>query len=141
MVLHEITERVRMERALREQAAFTQALVDLAQEALSAPGLEALAAAIARRLQVLFGAEEALVGMAEAELRLLYATRPLEGPLPRPNLLERALEEGKPLVLETLAEGSCALAEAWGLRSALVIPFRAQGFLSLIHISEPTRPY
>lgn len=128
LVLHEITERVRMERALREQAAFTQALVDLAQEALSAPGLEALAAAIARRLQVLFGAEEALVGMAEAELRLLYATRPLEGPLPRPNLLERALEEGKPLVLETLAEGSCALAEAWGLRSALVIPFRAQGF-------------
>jgi signal transduction histidine kinase len=30
LVLHDITGRTRMERALREQAAFTQALVDLA---------------------------------------------------------------------------------------------------------------
>ncbi|AFV76536.1 PAS domain S-box [Thermus oshimai JL-2] len=130
LVLHDISERARMEKALRDQVAFTQALVDLAQAALAEGGLEALAARIAERLRGLFGAEEAFLAAEEGgALRPLYTTCSLPpGGLPRPNLLERAMEEGKPLGVEALGRADCALAEALGLKSALVIPFRAGGF-------------
>ncbi|WP_038056833.1 ATP-binding protein [Thermus amyloliquefaciens] len=134
LVLHDITERTRMERALRDQVAFTQALVDLAQEALRERDLAALGRGVVERLRGLFAADEGLFFLeVEGVPRVLYATCPLpEGP-PQPNLLRRALDrvavgqEGgfAPLGAETLGPEDCALAEALGLKSALVVPFGA----------------
>ncbi|GAA6754562.1 ATP-binding protein [Thermus thalpophilus] len=126
LVLHDISERVRMERALREQVAFTQALVDLAQAALREQNLKGLAEAIVRRLQSLFAAEEGVL-VAEGE-GVLFATCPLPPSLPQPNLLERALAEESPLGVEELRPSECAIAATLGLHSALVVPFRAGVF-------------
>lgn len=129
LVLHDITERTRMERALREQVAFTQTLVDLAKEALRQPGLAPLTEAIVKRLQVLFSADEGLLLAEEGgSQRVLYSTCTLPGPLPRPNLLEKALMEGEPLGAEVLEAQDCGVAQMLGLKSALVVPFRAGGF-------------
>ncbi|MCX7849967.1 ATP-binding protein [Thermus sp.] len=129
LVLHDISERTRMERVLREQVAFTQGLVDVAQAALRQTGMRALAEAIVSRLQALFAADEGmLLAEGEGELQALYSTCPLPAPLPRPNLLEQALEAGAPLGVEALPPEACALAGGLGLKSALVVPFRAGGF-------------
>ncbi|TBH20957.1 ATP-binding protein [Thermus thermamylovorans] len=129
LVLHDITERTRVERALRDQVAFTQALVDVAQTALRQRGLAALGEALVKRLQALFGADEGLL-LAEGGGvgQMLYGTCPLPQELPQPNLLGKALREGSPLGVEALGPGDCALAEALGLRSVLVTPFRAGDF-------------
>ncbi|MFN3179904.1 MAG: PAS domain S-box protein, partial [Thermus sp.] len=129
LVLHDITERTRMERALREQVAFTQALVDLAQEALRQRGLAPLTEAIVKRLQTLFAADEGLLLAEEGgSQRVLHSTCPLPGALPRPNLLEKALAEGGALGAEVLGAQDCGVAGMLGLKSALVVPFRAGGF-------------
>lgn len=129
LVFHDITERTRMERALREQVAFTQTLVDLAKEALRQPGLAPLTEAIVKRLQALFSADEGLLLAEEGgSQRVLYSTCTLPGPLPRPNLLEKALMEGEPLGAEVLEAQDCGVAQMLGLKSALVVPFRAGGF-------------
>ncbi|GAB5601691.1 ATP-binding protein [Thermus sp. FJN-A] len=129
LVLHDITERTSMERALRDQVAFTQALVDVAQAALRQRGLRALGQAMVERLVALFAAQEGVL-LAESGGRgeVLHSTCALPGELPRPNLLERALEEEAPLGVEALTPRDCALAGALGLESALVVPFRAEGF-------------
>ncbi len=129
LVLHDISERTRMERALREQAAFTQALVDLAQEALRQRDLSALGEAIVGRLRTLFLADEGLL-LSENGGReeVLFATCPIPAELPWPNLLERALVQEAPLGVEVLRPEDCALAEGLGLKSALAVPFRAEGF-------------
>ncbi|WP_234503945.1 MULTISPECIES: ATP-binding protein [Thermus] len=126
LVLHDISERVRMERALREQVVFTQALVDLAQAALREKGIRGLAEAIVRRLLVLFAADEGVL-LAEGEV-VLFATCPLPASLPQPNLLERALAEESPLGVEELHPRECGIATSLGLQSALVVPFRAGVF-------------
>jgi PAS domain S-box-containing protein len=129
LVLHDITERSRMERALRDQVAFTQALVDVAQAALRQRGLTSLAGAIVERLQTLFAADESLLwAEGEGEGEVLSGTCALPTPLPRPNLMEKALAEDRPLGVETLQAEDCALAASLGLKSALVVPFRAEGF-------------
>ncbi len=129
LVLHDISERTRMERALRDQVAFTQALVDVAQAALRQRGLPALGRAIVERLMALFAAQEGvLLAESGGKAEVLYSTCSLPEELPRPNLLERALEEGGPLGVEALTPQDCALAGALGLESALVVPFRAEGF-------------
>ncbi|SDE70102.1 PAS/PAC sensor signal transduction histidine kinase [Thermus arciformis] len=129
LVLHDITERTRMERALRDQVAFTQALVDVAQEALRQRDLPSLGRAIVDRLLALFAAQEGvLLAESGGKGEVLYSTCALPEELPRPNLLERALGEEAPLGVEALAPEDCALAEALGLKSALVVPFRTQGF-------------
>lgn len=127
LVLHDITERSRMERALRDQVAFTQALVDVAQAALRQRGLPPLAEFIVGRLQTLFAADESLL-WAEGEGEVLYGTCALPLSLSRPNLLQRALAEDRPLGVETLQVDDCALAASLGLKSALAVPFRAEGF-------------
>jgi PAS domain S-box-containing protein len=129
LVLHDITERTRMERALREQAAFTQALVDLAQEALKERDLKALGRAIVERLRASFAADEGLLLSEEGgRTEVLFATCALPQDLPRPNLLERALDQEAPLGVEALKPEDCALAGALGLKGALVVPFRAGSF-------------
>ena len=129
LVLHDITERTRMERALREQVAFTQALVDLAQEALRQRDLRALGEAIALRLKALFAAHEGvLLSEEEGREEVLFATCPIPESLPRPNLLERALDQEAPLGVEELRPEDCALAQGLGLKSALVVPFRSGSF-------------
>ncbi|GGM93614.1 sensor histidine kinase [Thermus composti] len=128
LVLHEITERIRMERALKEQATFTQALLDLAERALAEEGLRAMARGVVERLRRLFAAEEgALVAEVGGEGRLLYHTFPWEGTMPRPNLLEVALEEEKPRVARA-GEGTCALVEGLGLAQAVAVPFKGEAF-------------
>ncbi len=129
LVLHDISERSRMERALREQVTFTQTLVDLAREALRQRDLGALGEAITLRLRGLFAADEGLLVSEEGgREEVLFATCALPENLPRPNLLERALAQEAPLAVEGLGPGDCALAGALGLRSALVVPFRAGSF-------------
>ncbi|MGC8903883.1 ATP-binding protein [Thermus sp.] len=133
LVLHDITERARVERALREQAAFTQALVDLAQEALRRESLRALGEAVVTRLKELFAAEEGLLVSVEGgKEEVVFATCALPEGLPRPNLLERALAQEAPLGVEVLTAEDCALAGALGLGSALVVPFRARGFRGVL---------
>ncbi|WP_234553822.1 ATP-binding protein [Thermus caliditerrae] len=129
LVLHDITERTRMERALRDQVAFTQALVDVAQAALRQGSLRALAEAIVQRLKALFAADEGLL-LAEGEgvREVHFSTCALPSELPKPNLLEQAFSEESPLGVEVLGPRDCALAAALGLRSALVVPFRVGGF-------------
>ncbi|MDM7324113.1 MAG: GAF domain-containing protein, partial [Thermus sp.] len=130
LVLHDITERTRMEKALRDQVAFTQALVELAQASLRERGLAPLGKAVLERLKGLFAADEGfLVLEVEGCWRIPYATSPLKE-LPRPNLLERAWSQAQregevwpPVVAEVLGEEDCALARELGLRSALVLPF------------------
>jgi len=125
LVLHDISARTRMERALREEVAFTQALAELAQAALAERGFRPLAARAGARLKALFRGDEALLALEEGgRLEVLYASSPLSPELPRPNLLEAALTQEAPRGLGGLAPGDCPLADHLGLRAALTLPFR-----------------
>lgn len=125
LVLHDISERAKLERALREEARFTQGLSEMAQAALAERGLARVAEALAARLTLLFGADRALFLVEEAGgLRSLSTGEEV----PRPNLLEQALEEGRPLPLEEGARGRCGLAETAEAKGLVVAPFAAPGF-------------
>lgn len=147
LVLHDITERTRMGAQLREQVAFTSALVGLAQAALAGGGLKEVAQAIGERLLRLFGAEVgAVVDLLDGG-QVLWVS-PLGVPLPEKQPLEvfpgralfrRALSEGKPLGLEEIPPEECALAGDPGVRSALVLPLLAGAFRGGILLGY-TRP-
>lgn len=125
LVLHDISERAKLERALREEARFTQGLSEMAQAALAERGLARVAEALAARLTLLFGADRALFLVEEAGgLRSLSTGEEV----PRPNLLEQALEEGRALPLEEGARGRCGLAETAEAKGLVVAPFAAPGF-------------
>ena len=147
LVLLDITERTRMEAQLREQVAFTSALVGLAQAALAGGGLKEVVQAIGERLLRLFGAEVgAVVDLLDGG-QVLWVS-PLGVPLPEKQSLEvfpvrglfrQALSEGRPLGLEEIPPEGCALAGDPGVRSAPVLSLLAEGFKGGILLGY-TRP-
>ncbi|MER3425968.1 MAG: PAS domain-containing sensor histidine kinase [Thermoleophilia bacterium] len=127
LVLHDITERTWMEARLKEQVAFTSALVGMAQAALGGGGLEEVARGLGGWLLRIFRAETVVVGAWADGLRVLWANRPILDS-PGPTLIQKALNERKVLALQEVAPEDCTLAGALGVRSALALPLVAGAF-------------
>lgn len=127
-VLHDITERTRMEARLKEEVRFTSFLAGLAQEALAQSDPQALAQTLVSRLVRAFGADlGVMLRMGQTGLEPFYATRPLPALPSGPNLVGRALAEDRVLVLSRLEANACPLSALLGVEAALVLPLRAPG--------------
>ncbi len=128
LVLHDITERVRMEARLKEEVRFSSFLAGLAQEVLAQGDTPGLARALVEGLAQAFGAEiGAMARIGREGMELLYATRPLPAPPTGPNLIQKALAEDRVLLLPQVSPEECALSPLLGIQSALALPLRAPG--------------